>query len=272
MTTSREIHSAEDPDPANLSSVSRVSRALSILLIAGGAVALARSGGNDWYFIGVRPEAARGDPMPIPAAHRTCESLALRGLGSGPYDEELRLISVVNADPRRLQTIGDADLLITLDGNGRVSPSTGDGSVIRTGDCFLAQPGSSIMVSDTGAGPLQVRSFTVTPAAHPSINRCRADSGGLTPARKQRPGVKKTSISLVALFGQNWPCGSTGPIRTVSPQSCVLVMQVQCSDSSGRHETRERSGLGLRLSPGSSAFGQALRSCQRDRRRSHDSS
>ena len=44
---------------------------------------------NHWYFIGVRPVAARGALMPVPAGHRTYESENLTGLASGPYLERL---------------------------------------------------------------------------------------------------------------------------------------------------------------------------------------
>lgn len=63
--------------------------ALTAALLAAGTVATINPLMNHWYFIGVRPVAARGAAMPVPAAHRTYESENLEGLGSGPYLERL---------------------------------------------------------------------------------------------------------------------------------------------------------------------------------------
>src|SRR4029453_8290667 len=77
-----------------------VMAALTGLLIVAGAVALWDPWANDWYFIGVRPEAARGGVMPLPNASRVYESPGLEGLSAGPYTETMRIITV----PARGQT------------------------------------------------------------------------------------------------------------------------------------------------------------------------
>jgi hypothetical protein len=63
--------------------------ALTSALLVGGAVATINPLMNHWYFIGVRPAAARGAAMPVPAAHRTYESENLAGLAGAPYLERL---------------------------------------------------------------------------------------------------------------------------------------------------------------------------------------
>src|SRR5207247_7181653 len=68
--------------------------ALAGLLIVGGAVALWDPWVNDWFFIGVRPEAARGGVMPLPNASRVYESPGLEGVSAGPYTETLAIITV----------------------------------------------------------------------------------------------------------------------------------------------------------------------------------
>jgi quercetin dioxygenase-like cupin family protein len=61
---------------------------LAALLIAG-LVATVDPLMNHWYFVAVRPAAARGAVMPVPAGHRTYESDNLTALSSGPYLERL---------------------------------------------------------------------------------------------------------------------------------------------------------------------------------------
>jgi quercetin dioxygenase-like cupin family protein len=81
---------------------------LGVLLVAG-AVATVDPLMNHWYFIGVRPAAMRGAVMPVPAGHRTYESLNLAGLRSGPYLERLT--------SRRL-------------GSGQTAQFTGPGAIV----------------------------------------------------------------------------------------------------------------------------------------------
>jgi hypothetical protein len=63
--------------------------AVTAALLVAGTVATINPLMNHWYFIGVRPAAMRGAPMPVPAGHRTYESESLTGLASGPYVEQL---------------------------------------------------------------------------------------------------------------------------------------------------------------------------------------
>lgn len=67
----------------------RVAVALMAALLVAGTVASIDPVMNHWYFVAVRPAAARGAVMPVPAGHRTYESANLAGLGSGPYVERL---------------------------------------------------------------------------------------------------------------------------------------------------------------------------------------
>jgi hypothetical protein len=58
-------------------------------LLVAGAVATVDPLMNHWYFIGVRAAAMHGAVMPVPAGHRTYESLKLTGLRRGNYVERL---------------------------------------------------------------------------------------------------------------------------------------------------------------------------------------
>ena len=73
---------------------------------------------NHWYFIGVRPAAARGAVMPVPAGHRTYESENLTGLTSGPYVERLTYRSLDSGESTSLA--GPAAILV-LDGQASVT-------------------------------------------------------------------------------------------------------------------------------------------------------
>jgi quercetin dioxygenase-like cupin family protein len=67
----------------------RAAVVLTAALLVAGTIATIDPFLNHWYFVGVRPAAARGAGMLVPAAHRTFESQNLSGLASGPYLERL---------------------------------------------------------------------------------------------------------------------------------------------------------------------------------------
>jgi quercetin dioxygenase-like cupin family protein len=89
---------------------------------------------NDWYFAGVRPAAARGGLMLVPAAHRTFESGNLTGLGSGPYTERLTTRTLLSGDSARVT--GPAAVLV-LHGNAGITTggriAEGSGTTIAGG-------------------------------------------------------------------------------------------------------------------------------------------
>lgn len=93
-------------------------RLLAAVLVVG-AVATVNPLMNDWYFVGVRPAAARGALMLVPAAHRTFESGNLTGLGGGPYTERLTARSLRSGDSARVT--GPASVVV-LSGNAGINP------------------------------------------------------------------------------------------------------------------------------------------------------
>jgi quercetin dioxygenase-like cupin family protein len=67
----------------------RPALALMAALLVAATVATVNPLMNHWYFIAVRPVAARGAVMPVPAGHRTYESENLTGIASPPYLQRL---------------------------------------------------------------------------------------------------------------------------------------------------------------------------------------
>jgi hypothetical protein len=73
---------------------------------------------NHWYFIAVRPEAARGGVMPVPAGHRTYESQNLKDLQSGAYVERMTDRTFGSGESARFTGPG---AIIVLDGQASVT-------------------------------------------------------------------------------------------------------------------------------------------------------
>jgi hypothetical protein len=115
-------------------------------LLVAGSVATIDPLINHWYFIGVRPAAMRGAVMPVPAGHRTYESLNLTGLRSGPYLERLTSRRLVSGQTAQFNGPG---AIVVIDGQAAVTTSG------RAAD-VSAQSGVSIAGSDVAtvrAGP-----------------------------------------------------------------------------------------------------------------------
>jgi hypothetical protein len=118
---------------------------LGVLLVAG-AVATVDPLMNHWYFIGVRPAATRGAVMPVPAGHRTYESLNLAGLQSGPYRERLTSRRLGSGQTAQFNGPG---AIVVLDGQAGVTTggqtadlSAQSGKTIAGGDVATVRAGS----------------------------------------------------------------------------------------------------------------------------------
>jgi len=137
--------------------------ALLAALIAGGAVALWDPWKNDWFFIGVRPEAARGAPMPIPSATRTYESPEFSNVPLGPYVESLATTTV---DPHGQVAVSKAPgpvVFLVLD--GRADVTVGNEAPVRLGhhQATLVQAGESSRVLNPSGTDLRLLRFALTP-------------------------------------------------------------------------------------------------------------
>jgi quercetin dioxygenase-like cupin family protein len=132
-------------------------------LIAGGAVALWDPWKNEWFFIGVRPEPARGAPMPIPSATRTYESPVFSHVPPGPYVESLATTTV---DPHGHVAVSKAPgpvVFLVLD--GRADVTVGNEPPIRLGhhQATLVQAGESFRVLNPSGTALRLLRFALTP-------------------------------------------------------------------------------------------------------------
>ncbi|MDQ2943978.1 MAG: hypothetical protein M3R21_09970, partial [Candidatus Dormibacteraeota bacterium] len=91
---------------------------LTAVLLVAGTAATVDPLMNHWYFIGVRPAAARGAAMLVPAAQRTYESANLVGLQSGPYVERLTHRTLGAGESVRFS---GAAAIVILDGQASVT-------------------------------------------------------------------------------------------------------------------------------------------------------
>jgi len=139
----------------------RAAAILTGLLIVAGALALWDPWANDWFFISVRPEAARGGVMPLPNASRVYESPDLEGTSPGPYTEALRITSIPSGAAFTLAQAPGPEAFVVLDGRGSVRVDGGAPISLRPSQATLVQEGGSVRLSNTGGDVLSVLSFRV---------------------------------------------------------------------------------------------------------------
>lgn len=115
---------------------------------------------NHWYFVGVRPAAARGGVMPVPAGHRTYESENLTGLTAGPYTERLTYRSLASGESARLS--GSAAIVV-LDGEASVTTDGRTSGLHAQSGVTIA--GGSEATVQAGSGGARILVVQVLPAA-----------------------------------------------------------------------------------------------------------
>lgn len=134
---------------------------LSVLLIAGGALALIGPRSNDWYFIAVRPEATRSDPMPRPDGRVTFSSPDLDPLPAAPYTETLTAITVPPSARYDGLDVSGPETIIVL--RGTAALHVGDETRrVESGHATLAQAGQGVAIVNPGSDTLQVIAFAIT--------------------------------------------------------------------------------------------------------------
>jgi len=132
---------------------------LMVALLVAGTVATVNPLMNHWYFIGVRPAAMRGGPMPVPAGHRTYESENLTGLASGPYLEQLTHRRLGAGDSIRV--VGPAAIVV-LDGQALVSVAGTAGLPAQSGTTVAGGTEATVRVE---AGSARVLVVQLVPAS-----------------------------------------------------------------------------------------------------------
>ena len=135
--------------------------ALTGLLVVAGAVALWNPWVNDWFFIGVRPEPARGGVMPLPNASRVYESPDLEGLSAGPYTETLRIVTVPAGGQITVDQEPGPEMFLVLSGQGRIGVNGDSPISLGNSQAALAQQGASVWISNSSGEALSLLSFSV---------------------------------------------------------------------------------------------------------------
>lgn len=134
---------------------------LSLLLIAGGALALSGGTSNDWYFIAVRDEPQRTDPMPRPDGRVTFSSPDLDPVPAAPYSETLRAITVPPSARYDALDVSGPETIIVLEGTATLH--IGDETRhVESGHATFAQAGQKVAIVNPGSDTLQVIAFSVT--------------------------------------------------------------------------------------------------------------
>jgi quercetin dioxygenase-like cupin family protein len=135
--------------------------ALSLLLIAGGALALSGAMSNDWYFIAVRDEPQRTDPMPRPDGKVTFSSPDLDPVPAAPYTETLTAITVPPGARYDALDVSGPETIIVLEGSAALHVGDEDRQ-LDAGHATFAQAGQKVVIVNPGSDTLQVLAFAVT--------------------------------------------------------------------------------------------------------------
>ena len=114
---------------------------------------------NHWYFVGVRPAAARGAVMPVPAGHRTYESENLTVLAAGPYTERLSYRWLASEESARLS--GPAAIVLL---DGQASVATGEGTVPLPAQSGVTIGGGAETTVQAGSQGARILIVQVLPA------------------------------------------------------------------------------------------------------------
>lgn len=142
----------------------RLMPAMLLALAVLGGLAAWNPWSNDWFFISVRPAAARGGPMPLPSASRVFESADLLPLPPGPYTETVDEVTIAAGQQMAIQTPG-ASLLLVIGGEARIRLAGGTETLVGEHQAALLQPRST---TDIAAGERGVRLFHFAVAPGPA--------------------------------------------------------------------------------------------------------
>jgi quercetin dioxygenase-like cupin family protein len=129
-------------------------------LVTVGAIGVNNPTMNNWYFIAVRPESARGGTMPVPAARRTHESADLTELGSAPYVERLDAFVIERGGRTAAHRSDGPETLIVLDGDATICVG-GTAKRLNPGEALTVQAKTPLQVLNPGTLPLRLIRFTV---------------------------------------------------------------------------------------------------------------
>jgi quercetin dioxygenase-like cupin family protein len=135
---------------------------LTAMLVAGGLIAVLNPWENDWLFIGIRPEPARGAPMPLPNAARIYESPRLPLDFNGRYNLEESL-AMTTLDPQeRARAAADPGptVLLVLEGEAEVRSADGPPVPLGPKEATLVQR-ESYEVTNPGTAILRLLSFHI---------------------------------------------------------------------------------------------------------------
>jgi len=136
--------------------------ALSVLLIAGAVFVLSGATSNDIYFIAVRPDSQRGQPMPRPDGRVAFSSPAVDPVLAGPYVETLTAIAVPPGARYDAVDVRGPELIIGLEGTAEVQLG-GESRQVGGGEAALAQAGKTLAILNRGSGTVRLLAFAVTP-------------------------------------------------------------------------------------------------------------
>jgi mannose-6-phosphate isomerase-like protein (cupin superfamily) len=136
--------------------------ALSVLLIAGGVLALSGATANDWYIFAVRPEWQRTLVMPEPYGRRAFESPDVNPRPAAPYTETLSAVTVPPGARYDAFNVPGPEMIIVVTGSASVH--VGDQTQqLAGGGAAFTQAGGTLAIVNRGSDTLHVLDFAVTP-------------------------------------------------------------------------------------------------------------
>jgi hypothetical protein len=160
---------------------------LSLLLIAGGVLGVSGATSNDWYYIAVRSDVARFQPMPRPDGKVAYLSPDLDPVPAAPYLETLSAITVPPGARYDSAAVPGPETIIVVKGTAEVHVG-GEVQQLSSGGGAFAQMGTALAIVNAGSDTLQVIDFAIssasgaTSAASPLPSPSPPPGGGPVPS------------------------------------------------------------------------------------------
>ena len=122
---------------------------------------------NNWYFVSIRPNTARGASPTFPGQKEAFATADLATLPAGAYTLGLRLITIQPNGRTAAHKHGGLETILVLDGSVEVRVQGETAKTLQKGDGTSIGADTPLQVTNKGAAPAKFLAFFVTAEGKP---------------------------------------------------------------------------------------------------------